>query len=52
MIYNVLSVSEDTKKKVIIDCKRIFLEHHPEMKNVKITENLLIAVIADYYIES
>ena len=49
--YVKLTVSPETKK-MLLSCIPDFLEHHPEMKGMKITENLIVMQIADHYKKS
>lgn len=43
-----LSVHPDTKK-AVMNCIPEFLEHHPELRGMKITENFIVKQIADFY---
>ncbi len=47
-----LTVSESTKKLICNECKEEFIKHHPELKGMKITENLIVRQIAEHYIRS
>jgi hypothetical protein len=46
-----IPVREEVKKKLPI-CKEIYLKHHPEMRNMRITYNKIIAEVVRYYIET
>jgi len=40
-----------TKRK-LDTCKKEFVNHHPEFKEIPISYNKIIQVLADYYIDS
>ena len=37
---------------VMIECKKEFLEHHPEFVGMKITHNFIIRKLAEHYLRS
>ena len=49
--YVKLTVSPETKE-MVMSCINDFLEHHPEMEGMKITENFIVRQIADHYKKS
>jgi hypothetical protein len=51
MGYRVLSVTKEIQAKVRTDVKAEFLRIHPEMKGANITDNMLVAQMAEYYLE-
>lgn len=46
-----LTCSKETRNKILIDCKKEFLKHHPELRGYNITQNYILMQIATYYIE-
>jgi hypothetical protein len=46
-----LCCSEETFRKIMNECVKDFLEHHPEMKGMNITQNFILLKIAEYYLE-
>jgi len=49
--YVKLTVTSETKR-MVLSCIPDFLEHHPEVKGMKITENFIVMQIADHYKKS
>lgn len=45
-----LTVSKSTKELIVNSCKKEFLNHHPELEGMKITENLIVRQIAEFYL--
>ena len=46
--YVKITVSPSTKD-LVMSCISEFLEHHPELKGMKITENFITRQIAEHY---
>ena len=36
---------------IMIDCKREFLEHHPEFKGMRITQNFMLQKLVDFFLK-
>lgn len=49
--YKKLSVTEDVNRMVNKDCRAEFLKHHPELSQMRISENKIVYEIAKYYLE-
>lgn len=47
-----LNVSEKTFDKVTNHCVKEFLKHHPEMRGLNITHNLIVNQLADFYLKN
>lgn len=45
-----LSCSESTKKLIIDDCVEEFIAHHPELRGINVTHNMILRQIAEYYL--
>lgn len=45
-----LSCSESTKKLIINDCVEEFIAHHPELRGINVTHNMILRQIAEYYL--
>lgn len=52
MGYEQLKVKSETKKMVIEDCKKELLLHHPELKNMKISQDKLVYELAKFYLRA
>ncbi len=46
-----LTVSSSTKNLVVEHCIKEFLNHHPELKGMKITENFIVRQLAQFYLK-
>ncbi len=45
-----LACSESTKKLIMEECAEEFLAHHPELRGINITQNMMLRQIAEYYL--
>jgi len=48
----ILKVYETDKKKLMKDCKLLFLEHHPEFKGYNITQAFMFKKLVTFYLEA
>ena len=46
-----LSCSASTKNLIIEKCVCEFLEHHPELRGIKVTQNMILRQIAEFYLK-
>jgi len=46
-----LSCSKSTKKLIMQDCIKEFLRHHPELKGMNITQNIILRNMAEFYLK-
>lgn len=46
-----LKCSSSTKKMIMEDCIKLFLEDNPEYEGMKITQNFILKRIAKYYLK-
>lgn len=44
-----LTCSEETKKNLMGDCIELFLEYHPEMKGITITQGFILEKVVEFY---
>ena len=51
MGYRHLAVSEEVFNKIMIDCKKEFLEYNPQFKGMKLSHNFILNRIADKYLD-
>jgi hypothetical protein len=42
---------KDTTNDLLDECIQVYLKHHPEMREIKISRNKIIFEIANYYKE-
>ena len=47
-----LTVSPETKEKLMNDCVKEFLIHHPELKGMNITEEFIEIQIIEHYLRA
>jgi len=52
MVYRHIAVSQEVYNKIMIECKKEFLEYNPEFKEMKISQNFLLNRIADKYLDN
>ncbi|MCX6709793.1 MAG: hypothetical protein NTV63_02445 [Candidatus Woesearchaeota archaeon] len=45
-----ISCSSKDKKRLISDCQKIYLKHHPEMSGIRLTQGFMLKKIIDYYL--
>lgn len=46
-----LACSKSTKNLIIDDCSKLFLEAHPELRGMTITQNFILRKIAEFYLK-
>jgi hypothetical protein len=46
-----LSVTPKTRKMIVSDCVKEYLKHHPEMRNIEITQDKIAFEVARYYLD-
>ena len=46
-----VACSQEVYDMVVNDCKREYLEHHPEMEGAKISHNHILKQISKFYLE-
>ena len=47
-----LTVSPETKRGIMTDCFKEFLEHHPELAGMNITEEFMVRQLKDHYLRT
>jgi len=47
-----LSCSKDTKNLIMSQCVDEFLRHHPELKGINVTQNMILNHIGNFYLKS
>lgn len=47
-----LCCSKETRKLIMEDCKKEFIENNPEFKDVQITQDMILNRIARYYLDT
>jgi len=52
MSYIQLSVKEEIAKLIRTRCKEEYLSHHPEMREIYISDNKILYEMARFYLES
>jgi len=50
IVYRRIAIKEETYNLLFEDCKKVFLENNKIMKNLNITQDLLIRRLVDYYL--
>lgn len=46
----IIKVQNIDKKRMMNECKELFLAHHPEMKGMKISQSFMFKKLVDYYL--
>lgn len=47
-----LTISSETKEKLMNECVKEFLIHHPELKGMKITEEFIARQVIEHYLRA
>ncbi len=46
-----LNCSKETKELIMNDCVKAFLEENPKLRGIKVTQNLILNRIANFYLD-
>ena len=46
-----LGVRPETKKRLVDNCKKEYLHHHPEMKGIPLSQDFLLGKVIDFYLK-
>lgn len=46
-----VSIYPDDKEKIMEECKKLFLEEHPDMKDIKVSYHFMIKKIIEFYLK-
>lgn len=46
-----LGVKPKEKKRLLDNCKKEYLFHHPEMKGIPLSQNFLLGKVIDFYLK-
>lgn len=46
----VMKCSSETKKKITIDCKEMMRKRNPDLRRVRLSQNVILSWIADEYL--
>lgn len=49
--YSTLNVEEEYKEKLLNDCVKEYLKHHPEMVGIPITASKILKEVVEYYLK-
>lgn len=49
--WRVIRISQDNQSRLRSECRELFLDHHPEMKGLTITDEFIVTKIIDFYLK-
>ena len=47
-----LSCSKETKNLLLKDCTELYLRHHPEHREIKLSQGFILKKVVKFYLES
>jgi hypothetical protein len=49
--FRTLRISHENMQLIRAECRKEFLENHPEFKSFRLTDNFMVAKIIEYYLK-